>query len=53
MPLRIPSLAPAGARGAHRSFTTTPRLATFHEPADSHYDVLKVRPEASEAEIKK
>lgn len=54
MPFRIPSRAPAtGARGSLRTFTTTPRLATFHEPTDSHYDVLKVRPEASEAEIKK
>ena len=54
MPLRIPSRAPTtGARGAFRTFTTTPRLWTFHEPADSHYDVLKVRPEATEAEIKK
>ena len=53
MPLRVPSLAPAGARGAIRSFTTTPRLQSFHEPADSHYDVLKIPPEATESQVKK
>lgn len=54
MPVRIPSRATAGgARVLFRTFTSTPRLATFHEPADSHYDVLKVRMEATEAEIKK
>lgn len=54
MHFRIPSRASVtGAQGQLRTFTTTPRLPTFHEPADSHYDVLKVRPEASEAEIKK
>lgn len=50
----MPSRAAAfGARGTLRSFTTSPRLTSFHHPADSHYDILKLPADASEAEIKK
>lgn len=54
MHFRMPSRAAAfGARGTLRSFTTSPRLTSFHHPADSHYDILKLPADASEAEIKK
>lgn len=54
MHFRVPSRAAAfGARGALRTFTTSPRLTSFHHPADSHYDVLKLPHDASESEIKK